>query len=110
MKKLLAILAILGLLFAGCSPDPDAEYSVVYLSNGTPNGYAPTDPKKYKINDVAEVLGKHTLDKPGSTSFCWDTKSDGSGDSYNEGNTIIINIPRRRAAGYVVLVRYLSQV
>jgi hypothetical protein len=88
MKKLFALLVIFALFFAGC--DHDGDYSVTYHSNGTPNGFAPTDPKKYKYDEEAVVLGKHTLQNPDFTSFYWNTKSDGSGDRHNEGDRIRI--------------------
>lgn len=91
MKKLLAIFVALGLIFTGCpEPDPDAEYSVTYLSNDSTSGYAPTDDKKYKSGDEATVLGQHTLLRTGYTFTSWNTKSDGTGTSYIPGSQITI--------------------
>jgi hypothetical protein len=91
MKKLLVLFVALGLIFVGCSPDPDAEYSVIYHGDGSASGFPPTDSKKYKYGEEAVVLGKHTLEKPGYTFKNWNTKSDGTGHSYEPGSKITIN-------------------
>ena len=95
MKKLLVILIAFGLIFAGCpEPDPDAEYSVIYHGNNSTYGNVPIDNNKYKYGDKAVVLTKHTLgrivDEIEYTFKNWNTKSDGSGDSYEPDDTIEI--------------------
>jgi hypothetical protein len=90
MKKLLALLVIFGLIFAGCSLDPDTEYSVIYHADDTPYGFPPTDNKKYKSGEEAVVLGKHTLEKPEYTFLNWNTNQEGSGNSYDIDDKIII--------------------
>jgi hypothetical protein len=92
MKKLLIILITFGLIFTGCpEPDPDAEYSVVYHGTGADEGgFPPTDDKKYKSGEKAVVLDKHTLYKTGYTFKDWNTNWEGTGDSYNVGDTITI--------------------
>jgi uncharacterized repeat protein (TIGR02543 family) len=88
MKKLFAILVILGLIFAGCTFD--GEVSVVYHGNGETSGFPPTDDNKYKVSEEAEVLGQGILLKEGYTFKNWNTKKDGSGTSYEVGQKITI--------------------
>jgi len=92
MKKnflpLIIVLAIV--LFAGCKIDPDAIYRVNYYHNGSTSGYPPVDRNEYKSGDVAIVLDKESLLRTGYDFLRWNTKSDGTGDSYSAGDTITI--------------------
>ena len=92
MKKLcsLFIVVLVLVLFAGCAIDPDATYSVTYIGNGNTYGFYPVDNTEYKSGDEVIVLGKNTLDKTGYEFLKWNTKPDGTGDSYSEGDRITI--------------------
>ena len=93
MKKIcLLLVAVLALvLFAGCKHDPDATYRVNYYGNGSTSGFSPVDNNEYKAGDEAAVLGPGTLLKTGYEFLNWNTKSDGTGESYSAGETITIN-------------------
>ena len=88
MKKsvILVVFILIGLLFTGCEPNPDAVYSVVYFGNGNMFGFAPSDPAEYKSGMEAVILGKGTLIRNGYTFICWNTKADGTGKSYEAGS------------------------
>ena len=61
-------------------------YSVTYDSNGG-TGAAPTDNNSYEEGDTVTVLGNTgSLTRPGYIFDGWNTKSDGSGTSYTEGD------------------------
>ena len=95
MRKLLvlAVLVAFGLSFTGCEADPDATYKVIYDANdanGSTYGFPPTDPNQYKSGMEAIVLDKGTLVKEGAAFKNWNTNRDGSGDSYEVGDTIKI--------------------
>jgi hypothetical protein len=89
MKKLFIIFIAFGLIFAGCSHD--GEYSVTYLSFDRTSGYPPADNNKYKYDQEAVVHDQHTLLKTGYTFMNWNTKENGTGDSYVPGSKIKIN-------------------
>ena len=93
MKKtcLLLVVVVAIVLFAGCSHDPDATYSVKYLGNGNTYGFSPEDPNVYKYGDETTVLGPGTLLKTGYTFQNWNTKSDGTGESHSVDQKITIN-------------------
>ena len=92
MKKfcLLLVVVLAVVLFAGCKVDPDAVYSIIYLDNRSTSGFPPVDRNEYKSGDEAIVLDKNTLIKDGYEFLNWNTKSDGTGDSYSAGDTITI--------------------
>ena len=92
MKKY-SILMVLVLAFLawGCNLDPpDIPHSVIYHGNGNTHGYPPTDSNEYSAGMEAVILGQGTLGKEGYTFQFWNTSSDGTGDSYNYGDTIEI--------------------
>jgi hypothetical protein len=91
MKKLgLLVVVLVVVLFAGCNNDPDATYTVTYNGNGETSGFPPNDNNQYKFGDEATVLGQGILLKTGFDFLNWNTKSDGTGDSYSAGDTITI--------------------
>ena len=92
MKKvgLLLIVVLAVVLFAGCTLDPDATYSVIYLDNRSTSGFSPIDRNEYKSGDEATVLGPGTLLKEGYTFLRWNTDAKGTGESYSGGDTIKI--------------------
>ena len=92
MKKLsLLLVVVLALVvFAGCKNDPDATYTVTYYSNGANSGFPPSDNNQYKTGEEATILGQGTLLRTGYEFLNWNTKSDGTGDSYSPGDTITI--------------------
>jgi hypothetical protein len=90
MKKLFAVFIVFGLIFMGCPPDPNAEYSVIYHADDDTSGYPPNDNNKYKSGEEAIVLGQHTLLKEGYSFKNWNTNWEGTGNSYEVGDTITI--------------------
>lgn len=61
-------------------------YSVIYDSNGG-TGVAPMDNNSYEEGDIVTVLGNtDSLTRPGYIFDGWNTKSDGSGTNYTEGD------------------------
>ena len=92
MKKIYLLFVVLLALvvFAGCKNDPDATYTVTYLGNGAISGFPPNDNNQYKTGEEATVLGQGTLLRTGFEFLNWNTKSDGTGDSYSPGDTITI--------------------
>ena len=92
MKKifLLLVVVLAMVLFAGCKIDPDTPYRINYHDNGSTSGFPPVDRNEYKSGDVAIVLDKESLLKTGYEFLNWNTKADGTGDSYSAGDTITI--------------------
>ncbi|MBN1982631.1 MAG: InlB B-repeat-containing protein [Chitinivibrionales bacterium] len=63
-----------------------ATYSVTYLGNGNTGGTAPVDENSYESGAAVIVKGNTgDLKKNGSTFSGWNTKGDGSGDTYTAG-------------------------
>ena len=100
MKKLLVLIPIVLLsviltilFFDGCEVDPNATYRINYYGNGSDYGYPPVDRNEYLSGMETTVLGKNSLIKTDYTFQGWNTRADGSGTSYNEGDKIeIINL------------------
>jgi len=65
-------------------------YSVTYNGNGSTGGSVPTDGNAYNSGDSVTVLGVGSLTNTCHTFNNWNTQSDGSGTSYNAGNTFNI--------------------
>ncbi len=66
-------------------------YSVTYDANGATSGSVPTDATAYSPNATVTVLGNTgNLAKTGCAFSGWNTKSDGSGDNYDEDDTFEI--------------------
>jgi len=92
MKRLIFCMAIVSLLVLGCDPPAeDATYKVIYYGNGNTSGHPPTDNTQYTAGMEATVLGKGALLKDGYTFQHWNTRSDGTGTTYQEGDKIIIH-------------------
>lgn len=73
-------------VYAKWTPVPVEEtYKVIYDGNGNEEGTAPVDKNAYKKDDVATVKGKSDLERPGYTFAGWNTKADGTGDSFTAG-------------------------
>ncbi len=64
------------------------NYAVTYNGNTNTGGAAPTDGNTYHITDTVTVLGNTgSLVKTGYTFNGWNTAANGSGTSYNGGDT-----------------------
>ena len=68
-------------------PEPQ-KYRVTYDGNGATGGQAPADSHEYAEDDTPEVLGRNTLEKTDSQFNGWNTKADGSGEHYGEGDRL----------------------
>ena len=69
-----------------------ASFSVTYDANGADSGTVPTDSTDYASGDTVTVLGNTGgLDKTDDTFSGWNTQADGSGTTYNEGDTFTID-------------------
>ena len=68
-------------------PEPET-YSVVYNSNGGTGTV--TDDNKYKNNDTVTVKSAETISREGFTFVEWNTKQDGTGESYRANDTFTI--------------------
>ena len=70
-------------------------YTVTYNGNTNTSGNAPTDGSSpYESGSTVTVFGNSgspALAKTGFTFAGWNTESDGSGTSYSQGNTFVIN-------------------
>ncbi len=64
-------------------------YTVTYKGNGATGGTVPTDSNTYVENQTTTVLGNTgSLVKTGYTFAGWNTEANGSGTSYDAGNTL----------------------
>lgn len=69
-----------------------ASYTVSYDGNGAQLGNAPVDNQQYNDQAGAIILGNTgNLEKLGYTFAGWNTEADGSGTSYNAGETLIMS-------------------
>ena len=87
------VLVVFGLLFIGCEVSSDATFKVTYLCHAESYGFPPTDPREYKYDETAIVLGHGTLQKEGYTFKNWNTSPSGDGISYEVGAEVIIKGP-----------------
>ncbi len=72
-------------LYAQWSP---IDYTVTYNGNTNTAGAVPTDDNTYNITDTVTVLGNTgSLAKTGYTFTGWNTAANGTGTSYNGGDT-----------------------
>ena len=63
-------------------------YKVAYDGNGNTGGAVPVDATSYETGDTATVLGNTgSLSRTGYTFAGWNTAANGSGTSYNGGDT-----------------------
>jgi uncharacterized repeat protein (TIGR02543 family) len=96
MKKtiILAVCFLFILLIIGCGeqvPPPGTTYRVTYFCFEDGSGYPPNDNNRYQFNAQATVLGRNTLLLPGHIFDGWNTRSNGAGTPYKEGDKITVN-------------------
>jgi uncharacterized repeat protein (TIGR02543 family) len=66
----------------------DNAHNVTYSGNGNTGGSVPTDSTKYKAGHIITVIGNTgTLVKTGFAFAGWNTRADGSGTVYTQGDT-----------------------
>jgi uncharacterized repeat protein (TIGR02543 family) len=66
-------------------------FTVTYNDNGSTGGNVPIDSTKYEQGQTVTVLGNTgSLNNTGYTFSGWNTKSDGSGTPYSQGQTFTI--------------------
>ena len=94
---LAAVLAILILSFlSACgnlsSSDSNADtYVVTYFPNGAVSGTVPADTTSYSVGQTVTVAGNTGgLAKTGYAYSGWNTKTDGTGTTYTQGQTFAI--------------------
>ncbi len=69
-----------------------STFTVTYNGNGSTSGSAPTDSNAYASGATVTVLGNTgSLAKTGSTFNGWNTAANGSGTTYQSGNTFTIS-------------------
>ena len=77
------------------TPLVPTTYTVTYNGNTNTSGNVPTDGSSpYESGSTVTVFGNSgspALAKTGFTFAGWNTESDGSGTSYSQGNTFVIN-------------------
>jgi len=96
-----ALLALLGLI----SPPPAASYTVTYDGNEKTSGDVPVDSSTYAAGATVIILGNTgTLAKTGFTFAGWNTKADGSGTTYSQGQHCTMG-----AANLTLYARWTTQ-
>lgn len=60
-------------------------YQVVYYSNGNVTGDIPKDENEYVKDDMVKILSGDKMIRPGYQFIGWNTKENGSGQSYDPG-------------------------
>jgi uncharacterized repeat protein (TIGR02543 family) len=65
-------------------------FNVTYSGNGNTGGSSPTDGNNYLPGDLVTLTGSGSLVKTGFGFVGWNTMSDGSGTTYQPGNTFSI--------------------
>jgi hypothetical protein len=98
MKKRIGFLLVILLLFLPvfftCKGDGDSEsetYTVTYDGNGYTSGTVPVDINSYEESDVVRVLGNTgNVLRTGYSFMGWNTRSDGLGTTYSEGQTFFM--------------------
>jgi len=81
----------LAIIFAACNPDTEGKtYTIWYYGNGATSGTAPTDKKHYKAGETTKVLDINTLAYNGYKFLYWNTRPDGTGDTYHPGDNITV--------------------
>ncbi len=73
----------------GGTPSPtNATYKVIYNGNGSTGGTVPVDATNYQQGQTVTVLGNTgILTYPGYSFTGWNTKADGTGTTYAQGQT-----------------------
>jgi hypothetical protein len=62
----------------------------LYYGNGETSGFPPIDRNGYLSGETAVVKGKGSLLKTGYQFKNWNTKRDGTGETFNTGDVITI--------------------
>src|SRR5690554_80918 len=62
------------------------QYNLKFDDNGSTSGEIP-EKKKYKYKSIVTIPGSGNLEREGYRFLSWNTKQDGSGISYTEGDT-----------------------
>jgi hypothetical protein len=70
---------------------PPVHYTITYDANNEFATGQQTDPTLYQPNATVHVLGVGSITNVGFTFVSWNTSPYGSGVSYSEGNTFVIN-------------------
>jgi hypothetical protein len=93
-KRYFAVLLILSVVLIGligCNPDTEGKtFYILYDGNGDDGGFPPIDRNFYSAGDKAVVKDKNTLRKNNLDFLYWNTKRDGNGVVYKEGEFITI--------------------
>lgn len=71
------------------STDPET-YTVTYDDNGATSGTAPVDNEQYESGAIVKILGSNGLERTYYSFAGWNTKDDGEGDNYEEGEDFTI--------------------
>lgn len=67
-------------------------YTITYNGNNNTSGNPPTDSTIYKAGSTVTVLGNSgSLANTGYSFIGWNTKQNGTGTSYSQGNTFVIS-------------------
>jgi len=86
----MTLLAAIGIFCISCGdPMPSVPHAVVYDANGATSGTVPVDETLYLVNDPVTVMGNTGgLGLEDMLFGGWNTRADGSGTSYAEGQTL----------------------
>ena len=90
-KILLSLLLITILLSCDISSFIISDQIIKYQGNGNTTGVPPVSIKKQK-GETVTVATSESLEKTGYTFLEWNTKADGSGTSYNPGDTFLMGV------------------
>ena len=89
-RRTFLLLLLIVITFIGC-PVVDTSLHVTYQGNQNTGGSAPTDAISYNQGNEVTILGNSgSLVKSEYTFDGWNTKADGTGTSYEEGETFTI--------------------
>lgn len=94
-RKDVFLLCILLMLFMSCqetySPGPETV-NTIYHANGADNGSIPIiNNTGFQSGATFTILGNEgNLTRNGYTFLCWNTKADGTGTDYYEGDKVVI--------------------
>jgi uncharacterized repeat protein (TIGR02543 family) len=90
--KICSAVAFSFFLMTGCIIDitSTVTYSVTYKGNNNTGGSVPTDSYNYASGEYVNVMGKNSLVRTGYTFAGWNTSSNGTGTSYDEGETFVM--------------------
>jgi hypothetical protein len=106
MKRIRFVLVglfCLGLLLSCTGSGSSPTYKVTYDANGARTGSVPVDDSSYEQGDVVTVLGNSgTLSKRAPLYDGWNTQADGTGTTYQAGQTFTMG-----AANVTLYVKWL---